>query len=71
MITLAELVALAALIARAPAAPPRSLRRRVRLPHRGRAAPGSSQVLHPCGTARSAQPSMSHVGERWCVSRQN
>ena len=49
MITLAELVALAALIARAPAAPPRSLRRRVRRPHRRRPAgrcspPGGHQA---------------------------
>ena len=40
-------------------------------PHRGRAAPGSSQVLHPCGTARSAQPVHARARTLWCVSRQN
>ena len=38
-------------------------------PHRGRAAPGSSQVLHPCGTARSAQPVHARARTLWCVSR--
>ena len=47
MITLAELLAeLAALVVRAPAAPPRSLRRRVRRPHR----------RCPVNTPESARP---------------